>query len=125
MTTIKFIALTILGLGLGFGASQVIADNNTNPFSTDPDNDLPYGIGCHYDEDAFFMGHYIEQFSDEDQLLIEAYIDTLLIEYDVTLEELYEDFDLRHEFMEDVYNYIEEQGLEPEDEYRHGHHMGW
>lgn len=127
MNTLKFIAITILGLGLGFGASQVLADTNDVPFDTNPGSteDTDYGFGCHMDEGEF-MEYYIDQFSEEDQAIIEAYIDTLLIEYNVTIEELFDDYELRHELMDEILTFIDEQGLEPVEDYGYGrHHMGW
>ena len=108
----------------GFFAGIILGMYFINPTLVDTNSDVEdyefYNGYCgeHYDEDGWFMNSYL---TEEEQDLLQVKYDELLVEYDITQEELYEDHDTMHEIMEDLWDYADEQGIEYG---YYGGHMG-
>lgn len=124
MNVFKLIIVAISGLGIGFTTTQVI----NNDTSTDTENDIPLNgtYGCHFYDD--FIDREWSMYSEEDQLLINGFVDQYLTEQEITWDELFDDFDLRYEFMDALHDFLYEQNIEPlYEDYRPSRrgHMGW
>jgi hypothetical protein len=108
MNIIKIGLVLLTGLGFGFGVDKV-ADTEIFP----NDNDGYYWHmeeGCHGDGD--FLEHMLDDLSDEELVLVQGKIDELLVEYAVTLEELNDDYDVRYDFMNDLMDFLDENGID-------------
>ncbi len=89
------------------------------------DNDIVYHYdgyhhGGFYNDDEF-LEHMLEGLTEEEQVLVNAKIDELLLTYDTTLEELNSDFELRQDFMLDLMTFLDENDI---DFYHGGYHHG-
>lgn len=116
MNIIKIGLVLLTGAGFGVGFDK-IADSEILPIN----QDTPYGhmfvddeygetVFCHGDEDI--IEHMLYNLSEEDQLLVQAKIDDLLIEYSISIEDLNNDYDLRFDFMNDVMEFLEENDID-------------
>jgi hypothetical protein len=108
MNLIKIGLVLITGAGFGFGVDK-LAD--TEVFTTSEENFYEHmEEGCHSDVD--FIEHMLDDLSEEDLALVQAKIDELLVDYDITLEELYDDYEVRYDFMNDLMDFLEENEIE-------------
>lgn len=114
MKLFGIIALIATSVGAGFGA-QHIRDEVVNL-----ENENEYY--CH--RDGGFGEYFFEGFSDEDRVLVETELNRLLEDSGLTLDDLYENHYVRHEIMDDLWNYIYENEIEFDDSGHHGH-MRW
>ena len=108
-----FFAGIILGM---YFLNPLIVDTRSETIS---ESDY-YGY-CHDYEDG---NHWFEdeQISQENQDLLRVRFEELLIENNLTEDELYANYDIMHEIMEELWDYAEELGIEY---YDYGyHHMG-
>jgi hypothetical protein len=123
MNILKVLLIGFTGLGLGFTTTDLITDDASVAINQN-DESIETGYrGCyHYGGiDTFF-----EQFSEKDQQLINDYLETLLIENDLSMETFVTDFNVHHDIMYKVHLFIEEQGFEYDnsDITWHRPHMG-
>lgn len=120
MNIFKLGLLLISSIGFGYGIEQVVTSGQT------PNTD---GYNYDYMENHCFNGelfldHMLEDLSEEDQLIVQAKIDELLAFYDVTLEELYENYEIRYDFMNDLMTFLDENEID----YHHNYYDdedGW
>lgn len=109
--------------GIGLGVDKMI---DSDRFPTE-DTNYYYNQGlCHGEEE--FLEHMLVDLSEEDLVLVNAKIDELLLKYDITLEELLENFEVRYEFMHELMDFYEDQNIEYaeyNDGYGMGHHGMW
>ncbi|MCF7925354.1 MAG: hypothetical protein K9L26_02370 [Candidatus Izimaplasma sp.] len=116
MNILKITFIAIVGMLVGYTATQFISQADT---ASHDDTENTY---CH--QDGYDFDHFLERFSEADQVIILAERDRLLTVYEVTLEDLETDYDMRHQLMEDLWDFIDDQAIEFEDTYaypRHGH----
>ncbi|MEC9485841.1 MAG: hypothetical protein UMR38_08270 [Candidatus Izemoplasma sp.] len=111
MNLVKIMLVLFTGAGFGFGIDQI------NHTETDPINEETRSIYeeesyCHRFSDESFLDHMLEGLTEEEQTLVNAKIDELLVSYDTTLEALYDDFELRHDFMFDLMTYLEDNNID-------------
>lgn len=116
MNLLKVALVLLFSGGFGFGVTQIIEEEPWNP-----DEHLGYCHGEDWDFD-----HVLDGLSEEEVDLVDARIDQLLLEYGVTMEELGDNHDLRHDFMSELFELLEQDGieLEPYDDDWHHHGMG-
>jgi len=119
----KMVTVLLASVGVGFGVKEVV----TNDFDMMNDDTtgqefyhMGYGGNCDFDED--FIGHITEGLSVEDQLLVTSKIDELLLEFDTTLVDLDNDFTLRHDFMFALMTYLDEVGIDHQNESGYEYH---
>lgn len=130
MNVLKLFLIAVSGLGVGFTTTQVIGHEEVGPINQEQEaQEEYYGYGCHRYRYGFdyFLDNFLSHYSEDNQALILAYAEQWLLEQEVTLEEVEEEFELRHDFMYALHEFVEEQQLEEiEDVGYHGHgHMGW
>ena len=96
----------------------VIKDVRADDFQYD--NEYYYEGHCGYDED--FLGRFIDGDLTTEQVdLITLRFEELLIEHEITEEELYDDMEITHDIMLDMISYIESLGIEYYPSYHRGH----
>lgn len=126
MNIFKIGLALLTGLGFGFGVDKVA---DTEMFPNPNDNEGYYWHmeeSCHGDGD--FLEHMLDDLSDEELVLVQGKIDELLVEYAVTLEELNDDYDVRYDFMNDLMDFLDENGIDyhNHDSYHnHDEEDGW
>ena len=114
MNIIKIGLVLLTGAGFGLGLEQL---SNTNITSNNND----YGNHMYEDEDRYnngfchnndvFLDHMLDNLNDEEKVLVQEKIDELLVEYDIDLEDLNDNYDLRHDFMYDLMEFLEENEI--------------
>ena len=108
-----FFAGVILGM---YFLNPLLVDSSTNT-----EDYVFYSGYCneHYEDGDWFMSSYL---TEEEQESLQVKYDELLLEYEVTEEELYKDHYIMHEIMEELWEYADSEGIEYG--YYGGHHMG-
>jgi hypothetical protein len=132
MVNLRIGLVLLAGAGLGFGADRI---GDTQMFSNDGDGyyeymdedsyyghmggDSYYGHmrGEYRHNDGDFLEHMLEDLTVEEQGLVQEKVDQLLIDYAITLEELYDNYDVRYEFMNDLMEFLDLNGI---DYHNHG-----
>lgn len=114
MTLFRTIVLLFTGASLSIGIGQ-FWNNDAEP--TDEETTYRH---CFEDDELF--AHLLEDLDDSDRALVEAKIAAMLEAYGVTEDDLYDDYELRHEFMEELYDFLYDNDL-IEDWHHHG--MGY
>lgn len=128
MNIFKIGLILLTGVGYGFGVDK-LADTEIFPIDNEGYGHMGeygnYGYidgqDCHGDSD--FIEHMLDDLSAETVLLVQAKIDELLVEYSITFEELNDDYDVRYNFMNDLMDFFDENGIN----YHNFHHDedGW
>lgn len=125
MNIVKIGLALVTGLGFGFGVEKITETDITSNDQPDYEeyNDTSYQ-NCHDEEN--FLDHMLDRLSDEERIIVQAKIDDLLQEYNVTIEDLFRDYDIRYNFMTDLMEFLEDNDIEY---YRqrghHNHHYGY
>ena len=126
MNIFKIALVMISGVGFGFGVDK-IAETQVDPDVTN-ENELYYqnmnGGYCHGEN--FSFDHMLDDLSEEDQALVQGKIDELLLEMNISLEDLDNDFELRYEFMSELMIFLDDNGIEYHNhgDYNDNNHMG-
>ncbi|MGS0972258.1 MAG: hypothetical protein ACVCEJ_03310 [Candidatus Izemoplasmataceae bacterium] len=99
----------LLGASFGLGLNQV---RQSEIFHTDTEfyeenSETGY---CHNEGEVFT--HMLDNLSEEERLIVEEKIDELLIKYDVSLEELYNNRDIHYDFMDELMTFLDEEGID-------------
>lgn len=129
MNILRYILVLITATGFGFGLEEVISSNVEKDNLVNEDiNEDSYRFGfCHSNID-YFLDQMIERLTDEEQIIVQAKIDELLAEYDMTIDQLNSDFNLRYNFMNDLMNFLDESGFDYHYDYTENsdypNHMG-
>lgn len=126
MNIFKIGLMLITGAGLGLGFDMVTEEPVENDQTV---NEEYYSfMPCHQNE--FMLEYMFEDLSDEDRLLVEEKVESLLFKYETTEENLYQDLDLYHDFMFELMEFLYENDIEFQhyqydetDGFRH-HRMG-
>lgn len=114
MNIIKIGFVLLTGAGLGFGVDK-LAENGAIPSEQETYYDHFQEGYCHGETN--FFEHMLEDLSEEDAILVQTKIDELLIAYEITLEELNDDYEIRYAFMSELMDFLEENEI---DYYGHG-----
>lgn len=129
MNILKFVLVLFTATGFGFGVEELIENNIKEETSlNEEDNYDDDTVGFCHRNDEYFLEHMIERLTDEEAIIVQAKIDELLNEFDVTMEQLNSDFDVRYQFMIELMEFLDENGIDyhynhyEEDDY--GNHMG-
>mgnify|MGYP000188309769 FL=1 len=109
MNILKIGLILLTGAGFGFGVDK-LAGIEASPNTTDTYYGHMDESYCHGDGD--FLEHMLEDLSAEDLVLVQAKIDGLLIQYDVTLDELYDNYEVRYDFMNDLMIFLEDNQID-------------
>lgn len=119
----------LLGAGFGLGLNQV---RENEIFHTDTEfyEETKETEYCHNEGELFT--HMLDDLSEEERLIVEEKIDELLIKYDVSLEELYNNRDIHNDFMDELMTFFDEEGIDHHynnhyddyDRHNYGGHMG-
>ena len=111
---IKIGLVLLTGAGLGFGVDKLATTemfpNDGDGYYEHMDGDSYYGhMGGEYwhNDDDDFLEHMLEDLTVEDQVLVQVKIDQLLIDYDITLEELNNEYEVRYDFMIDLMEFLD------------------
>jgi len=116
MNILKLGLLLITGAGFGFGIDK-LADTEILP----NDDQQYYGHiaseTCHGDDE--FFERLLENLNEDEIVLVQGKIDELLLKYDVTLEDLHDDFEIRFDFMSDLMTFLDENEI---DYHNHGYY---
>lgn len=126
MNILKAVLVLVSGLGLGFGVDQ-ITETKVEPDLT-AENEFYNGHMssgyCHGEE--FSFDHMLVDLSEEDQLLVQTKIDDLLLEMNISLEDLENDYEVRYEFMSELMLFLDESGISYHNHGNYGdyNHMG-
>ena len=115
MIKIGFVILT--GALFGFGVDRI---NDSEAF-----RDSSYGYYMHDGycaEEGEFLGHMLENLTTEERILVENKVEELLATYNTTLEDLYQDSELRHDFMSDLMDFLDDNNIDihDHDDWHHG-----
>lgn len=131
MNILKLGFVLMTAVGFGFGVDK-INDNNDIGVNENDETDYYNSINtsyCHSNEE-YFGEHMFEYFNEENQAIVHVKIDELLLKYDISIEELEENYDTRHLFMAELMEFLEDNDLDyhyhnhyeynDENNYRHG-----
>lgn len=129
MNVIKIILVLFTATGLGFGVEEVISSNTEeNVYLNEENNYDDRTIGFCHGNDTYFFEHMLEGLTDEEQLVIQTKIDELLIKYNISINQLNDDINIRYDFMIEFMEYLDESGIDYHnhyyDENEYGNHMG-
>lgn len=109
MNIIKIGLLLVTGLGFGFGVDSF---TNLDQIENEQDNlytDV-YPRYCHNEE--YYIEHLLQNLTEEEQILVQNKIDQLLLEYNLSIEEMLNDIDIRHEFMYELMEFMYDNDIE-------------
>lgn len=105
MSILKIVLVLITGVALGIGVDQMLTADSTD----ETVNDYSYGAYCHDNED--FTLYMIESLNDDDRVLVETEIERILDALDTNSETVFDDFELRHEFMAQLMVFFDENDI--------------
>jgi hypothetical protein len=104
------IGLALLTMaGFSFGVDKLVKANTLPDDREEHYEHMDEGF-CHGNGD--FLEHMLTNLTEEETVLVENKIDDLLLEYNTTLEELEDDLDVRYDFMLDLMNFLDENGID-------------
>lgn len=109
----------LIGVGFGFGVDKLANKDVDENQREDYYQHMHEGF---YEED--FIEHMRDDLTDEEMILVEAKIDELLVTYDITLEELNENSEIRYDFMNDLMDYLYENEIDFHSNAGHHNHHG-
>lgn len=126
MNIIKVVLIGLSGLGLGFTTKDLLSDD-IEPSNGHYETIVEEGsFRCHHGYYGDGFDYFIERFSEVDQQRIEEYLDALLTEYGVTRETFETDYEIRHEVMFELHQFIDDEQIEyDETDWHHSHMGGW
>ena len=109
--------MNIIKLGIAF-LTMFGVSYGVDHISTNRQEPIIQNTANHCESNELF-GHMLQDLSVEDRLLVEAKINELLITYETSEEELLNNFDLRHEFMEELMVFFQDNDFNFEDQHTH------
>ena len=121
MNILKIGLILFTSAGIGFGAERIsntVSGDNYN--SLYHQNYLHMGYEEHCGNDEDFLSHMLEDLSEEDLIIVNAKIDELLLTYDTTLEELFNNAEVRYDFMADLMDFLETNEIDYHNHYEDG-----
>lgn len=125
MNILRIALVLLTGLGFSFGFDKL-----ADPPMYQEEYENNYGhmgtSGCYRDDE--FLDHMIELLSEEEALLVQNKIEELLVKYDITLEELEDNYEIRYDFMDELMDFFVESDINVhnhfESNYNYQGHMG-
>jgi hypothetical protein len=134
MNIFKLIMVALTATGLGFGVDEVIkSDIEEKAFINEQSSYEDFTPGYCHRNDEYFLEHMLDQLTVEEQVAVQSKIDELLIKYDISFDDLNYDFDEIHNFMLELMDFFNENGInyqyhgnhnDNNEEFEYGHHMG-
>ncbi|XMB71463.1 hypothetical protein RJI07_04925 [Mycoplasmatota bacterium WC30] len=109
MNVLRIGLVLLTGVGFSFGVDRLV-DSEALPNDRESHYTYNYEGNCHGDND--FLEHMLDDLSNEELLLVQEKIDSLLVKYSITLEELYDDYGVRYDFMSELMDFLDENYID-------------
>lgn len=125
MNIIRFALVLLTATGLGFGVEEVISSNiEEEVYLNVEDNYDDFAVGFCHNNDSYFLEHMLEGLTEEEQVIVQTKMDELLNKYDITIDQLNDDFDLRYSFMIEFMELLDETGINYHNYYNDENNFG-
>lgn len=113
MNILKIGMVLLFGTGLGFGVDKLI-ESDIEAIDTEEYREDYYGHmnGGYCHQDGEFFEHMLEDLNDEDFDLVSQKIDEMLLDYNITYEDLFDDYEIRHDFMTELMEFLDANNID-------------
>lgn len=105
---IGFILLTLTGVGIGVDKINDPLEDTTVIQAEEQTYSYMSPGYCHNnDNDGYFLEHMLDSLSEEEYILVQSKVDELLIKYDISIDDLFNDYQTRYDFMLELMEFID------------------